>query len=282
MTMTIDAHQHFWKFDPLRDAWIDDSMRILQRDFLPAELKSVLAENGVDGCVAVQAGQSEDETLFLLGLAAQYDFIKGVVGWVDLRAENIGERLAYFERFPKLKGFRHIVQAEADVNFMLRPTFKRGIAQLEKFGFTYDILIFPHQMGAALELVKSFPSQKFVIDHLAKPYIKDGFFEGWAVQMRELARCENVWCKVSGLVTEADWNHWQYEHFVPYLDLVFETFGARRLMFGSDWPVCLLGGSYRQAKGILDRYLEPFSSQERNMVLGGSALNFYNIAPKTL
>lgn len=278
LAMTIDAHQHFWKFDPLRDAWIDDSMRILQRDFLPPELKQILAENGVDGCIAVQADQSETETFFLLDLAAQYDFIKGVVGWVDLRAENIGERLGYFAQFPKLKGFRHILQGEADVNFMLRPAFRRGISLLEKHGFTYDILVFPQQMGAALELAKSFPNQKFVIDHLAKPYIKDGFFEGWAVLTRELARCHNMWCKVSGLVTEADWTRWKYEDFVPCLDLVFESFGPRRLLFGSDWPVCLLGGSYRQVKGIADRYLKPFSAQEQAQVLGKNALDFYNIS----
>lgn len=273
--MVIDAHQHFWKFDPVRDSWIDDNMKILQRDFLPPELKTVFAENGVDGCIAVQADQSEAETQFLLERAALFDFIRGVVGWVDLRAENIADRLAYFRQFSKIKGFRHIVQGEADVNFMLRPAFKRGIAQLEKFGFTYDILIFPHQMGAALELVRAFPNQKFVIDHLAKPYIKDGFFDSWAVLLRELGRCDNVWCKVSGLVTEADWAHWQYEQFVPYLDRVFEAFGSDRLMYGSDWPVCLLGGSYGRVKGVLGQYLEPFSKQEKDKIWGENARVFY-------
>lgn len=277
--MVIDAHQHFWKFDPVRDSWIDDSMKILQRDFLPPELKTVFAENGVDGCIAVQADQSEAETQFLLDLAAQHDFIRGVVGWVDLRAENIADRLAYFRQYSKIKGFRHIVQGEADFNFMLRPAFKRGIAQLEQFGFTYDILIFPHQMGAALELVRAFPNQKFVIDHLAKPYIKDGFYEGWSALLRELGRCDNLWCKVSGLVTEADWARWQYEQFVPYLDLAFEAFGSDRLMYGSDWPVCLLGGSYGRVKGILEQYLEPFSRQERDKIWGENAGAFYNVAP---
>lgn len=276
--MILDAHQHFWKFDPVRDAWIDNSMRILQRDFLPPELKQVLSENGVDGCIAVQADQSETETRFLLDLAAEYDFVKGVVGWVDLRAANIGARLDYFAQFPKLKGFRHIVQGEADVNFMLRPAFRRGMALLEKHGLTYDILVFPHQLGAALELVKSCPNQKFVIDHLAKPYIKDRFFDGWAALMRELSRCDNVWCKVSGLVTEADWAHWKYEDFVPYLDLAFETFGPRRLMYGSDWPVCLLGGSYCEVRGILTRYLESFTAAEKDMVWGQNAIDFYNLA----
>ena len=252
-------------------------MLVLQRDFLPTELEKTLAAHGVDGCVAVQADQSEAETHFLIELAVQHDFIKGIVGWVDLRAENIEERLAYFADFPKTKGFRHIVQGESDVNFMLRPDFKRGIASLEKFGFTYDILVFPHQLGAALELAKTFPNQKFVIDHLAKPYIKDGYLEGWAVLMREISRCENVWCKLSGMVTEADWAHWQYENFVPYLDLVCASFGTARLMFGSDWPVCLLGGSYGETKGVLEKHLHTFSPQEQAKIWGGNALEFYNI-----
>lgn len=275
--MVIDAHQHFWKYDPVRDGWIDETMRVLQRDFLPTELGQILAEHGVDGCIAVQADQSEDETHFLIELATRHDFVKGVVGWVDLRAENIGERLAYFAEFPEVKGFRHIVQGEPDANFMLRPNFKRGIASLEKFGFTYDILVFPHQLGAALELVKTFPNQKFVLDHLAKPYIKDGYFEGWAVLMREIGRCENVWCKLSGMVTEADWAHWQYEDFVPYLDLACASFGTARLMFGSDWPVCLLGGSYEETKGILKKYLNTFSPQEQANIWGGNAVEFYNL-----
>jgi len=275
--MVIDAHQHFWKYDPVRDGWIDENMHILRRDFLPAELEKILAEHSVDSCVAVQADQSEAETHFLIELAAQHDFIKGIVGWVDLRAENIGERLAYFAELPKIKGFRHIVQGEPDVNFMLRPDFKRGIASLGKFGFVYDILVFPHQLGAALELVKKFPNQKFVIDHLAKPYIKDGHFEGWAVLMREIGWCENVWCKLSGMVTEADWAHWQYEDFVPYLDLACASFGADRLMFGSDWPVCLLGGSYGETKGVLERYLHSFSPQDQDRIWGGSAIEFYNL-----
>lgn len=276
--MTIDAHQHFWQFDPVRDAWIDDSMSVLRRNFLPAELHQTLRDNGVDGCIAVQADQSEIETRFLLDLAAQYDFIRGVVGWVDLRAANLEERLEHFAQHPRLRGFRHIVQGEADVNFMLRPDFQRGIGMLERYGFTYDILVFPHQMGAALELARRFPHQMFVLDHLAKPYIKDGFREGWAVLLRELGRCENVVCKVSGLVTEADWQHWQYADFVPYLDVAFEAFGTDRLLYGSDWPVCLLGGDYGQVKGILTRYLEQFSPADRDRVWGGNAARVYGLS----
>lgn len=273
--MIIDAHQHFWHFDPVRDAWIDDSMKVLQRDFLPVDLKPDLDANGVSGCVAVQADQSEAETHFLLQLAEKQDFIKNVVGWVDLQAENVTERLDYFYQFGKLAGFRHIVQSEQDVNFLLRKNFCRGIAALERHDFTYDILVFPHQLGAVLEFVRRFPRQKFVIDHLAKPYIKDGYFDGWALLMREIAKAENVFCKISGMVTEANWQQWQYADFVPYLDVVTDSFGTDRLMFGSDWPVCLVAGSYGQVIGIVRQYFENFSSEEKTKVFGLNALRFY-------
>ncbi len=271
----LDSHVHFWQFNPVRDAWIDDSMQVLQRDFLPADLEAEMIANGIIGCVAVQADQSEEETHFLLQLAENHEFIKKVVGWIDLRSPDVAERLAYFSQFEKLAGFRHIVQGEADVNFLLRKDFCRGMASLEQHGFTYDILVFPHQLGAVLEFVRLFPNQKFVIDHLAKPYIKDGHYDGWTALMREIAKQENVYCKVSGMVTEADWQGWKYADFVPYLDLVTEAFGTRRLMFGSDWPVCLLGGSYGDVVGIVRRYFERFSVAEFNGVMGGNGVDFY-------
>lgn len=276
--MTIDTHQHFWKYDPVRDVWIDESMAILRRDFLPAELEATLSANGIDGCVAVQAAQSEAETHFLLELAKEHRFIKGVVGWVDFSADDAEARLEYFSGFPKLKGFRHIVQAEPDVNFLLRKPFRQGITLLKQYGFTYDILIYPHQLGAALEFARSFPKQKFVIDHLAKPYIKEGFFDGWAALMAEMGKLGNVWCKLSGMVTEADWENWTLESFRPYLDHVFESFGTERLMFGSDWPVCLLVGSYREVKGILEQYLSSFSEDEKAKIWSGNAIEFYNLS----
>ncbi|MCF8246054.1 MAG: amidohydrolase family protein [Saprospiraceae bacterium] len=275
--MTLDTHVHFWQFNPVRDAWIDDSMEVLQQDFLPADLLPELSANGISGCVAVQADQSEMETHFLLQLAENHDFIKKVVGWTDLRSPDVVERLAYFSQFEKLAGFRHIVQGEADVNFLLRKDFCRGIAALEQHGFTYDILVFPHQLGAALEFVRLFPNQKFVIDHLAKPYIKDGYFDGWAALMREIAKHENVYCKVSGMVTEADWQGWKYEDFVPYLDLVAEAFGIRRLMFGSDWPVCLLGGGYGELLGVGRKFYVNFNEDEQSLVFNDNGRHFYNI-----
>lgn len=273
----LDTHVHFWNFDPLRDAWIDDSMSVIRRDFSPTDLERELRANGISGCVAVQADQSEAETHFLLQLAENHDFIKKVVGWTDLRSPAVAERLEYFAQFEKLAGFRHIVQGEADVNFLLRKDFCRGIAALERHGFTYDILVFPHQLGAVLEFVRRFPNQKFVIDHLAKPYIKDGFFDGWAVLMREIAKHENVCCKVSGMVTEADWQGWKYADFVPYLDLVTEAFGIKRLMYGSDWPVSLLGGGYGEVMGLAVSYFNGFSEAERANVLGKNGAVFYDI-----
>ncbi|MBI5914682.1 MAG: amidohydrolase family protein [Bacteroidetes bacterium] len=271
----LDTHVHFWQYNPVRDAWIDDSMQVLQRDFLPADLEPKLAAHGISGCVAVQADQSEAETHFLLQLADIYDFIKKVVGWTDLRSPYVAERLAYFSQFEKLAGFRHIVQGEADVNFLLRKDFCRGVAGLEAPGFTYDILVFPHQLGAVLEFVRRFPNQKFVIDHLAKPYIRDGYYDGWAALMLEIAGEENVCCKISGMVTEADRHGWKQDDFRPYLDLVTEAFGTRRLMFGSDWPVCLLAGSYGDVTGVVRRYFGSFSADEQAGIMGRNAMEFY-------
>lgn len=276
--MKIDSHQHFWRYSPKRHSWINDKMAVLKRDFLPNDLQKEIAGNGVDGSVAVQADQSEEETEFLLKLAADNDIIKAVVGWVDLRAENVEDRLAYFaSKKEKLKGFRHVVQAEPDVDFMLGKAFQRGIGLLEKYGFTYDILIYPSQLSAALKLVKQFPHQKFVIDHLAKPNIARGDSYVWKTYMSDIAKNENTYCKLSGMVTEASWNSWQYDDFVPYLDEVLEAFGTDRVMYGSDWPVCLLSGSYGDVKGIIDRYIAGFSAPEKASILGANAIDFYSI-----
>lgn len=275
--MIVDSHQHFWQYGPERHGWINDDMSLLKRDFLPVHLKDEFDANGVSGCVSVQADQSEEETEFLLGLADKNPFVKGVVGWVDLRSGAVEERLTHFKGFPKLVGFRHVVQSEPDNNFMLREDFKRGLGLLRKYGFTYDILIYPTQMPAAEEIVRTFPDQKFVIDHVAKPYIKKGIVEPWAGAMRSIAKNENVYCKVSGMVTEADWENWQYDDFVPYLDVVMEAFGPDRIMFGSDWPVCLLAGSYDRVKAIVEKYIAGLSEAEKLRVMGGTAMEFYGI-----
>ncbi|WP_341220739.1 amidohydrolase family protein [Polaribacter atrinae] len=275
--MTIDSHQHFWKYDTVEHSWIDDEMSVIRRDFLPSDLSKVYKENGIDGCVAVQADQTLKETDFLRDLAADNSFIKGIVGWVDLRAENIEQVLEKYSKHKVVKGFRHIVQGEADHNFLLRSNFLRGISALEKYNFTYDILVFPHQLGTVLEFVKRFPNQKFVIDHIAKPYIKDGFFEGWAVLMQEISKQENVFCKVSGMITEADYKAWTEVELQKYLEVVFNAFGTKRILFGSDWPVCLVAGNYAEVKEIVTNFISKLSITEQKAVMGENAIKFYNL-----
>jgi len=275
--MVIDSHQHFWIYEAEKHAWIDDNMKVIRKDFLPEDLKIIYQQNNIDGCVAVQADQTLAETDFLLDLAAKNDFIKGIVGWADLRATNIDEVLEKYSQFPKLKGFRHVVQGEADHNFMLRPDFLNGIAALEKNNFTYDILIFPHQLGAALELVRRFPNQKFVIDHIAKPYIKDGFYDGWATSMKAIGEYQNVYCKLSGMTTEADYNNWTPEQIEPYMQLVLDAFGADRILFGSDWPVCLVAGNYTKTKELVTNFIAKLSPDEQAGIMGKNAIKFYNL-----
>lgn len=277
MDMVIDSHQHFWKYEPEKHSWIDDDMSVIRRDFLPSDLKHVYQENNVDGCVAVQADQTLAETDFLLELANENDFIKGVVGWADLRSEEIDTVLEAYHPQKKLKGWRHIVQGEADHNFLMRKDFLRGISYLEKYEYVYDILIFPHQLGATLEFVKQFPHQKFVIDHIAKPYIKDGFFEGWAVLMKEIAKHENVHCKLSGMITEADYNSWTPQQIIPYMDWVLNIFGPKRIMYGSDWPVCLVAGNYTAVKKLVTDFISTLSTSVQNAIMGENAINFYNL-----
>ncbi|AWG22624.1 amidohydrolase [Flavobacterium faecale] len=275
--MIIDSHQHFWQYDSKKHEWIDDQMAIIRRDFLAEDLDKVFQENQIDGCVAVQADQTLAETDFLLELATENDFIKGIVGWVDLRAENIEGILQMYSSFSKLKGFRHVVQGELDPNFLLRPEFLRGIAALEKYNFTYDILIFPHQLGATLEFVKKFPKQKFVIDHIAKPYIKDGFYDGWATLMLAIGAQKNVYCKISGMTTEADYDSWSPEQIKPYFDLVLKAFGPDRLLFGSDWPVCLVAGNYTKTKDLVTQFIGHLTPEQQNAIMGQNAINFYNL-----
>lgn len=275
--MNIDAHQHFWRYDPVRDAWITGEMSALKRDFLPEEFVVETKANGIDASIAVQADQSEKETLFLLDLAERDERIAGVVGWVDLRSPQVEERLRFFSRFAKLCGFRHIAQAEADDRFLVRADFLRGISLLAQCGFTYDILVYPRQLPAAIELVAKYPEQRFVIDHLAKPDIKTGSSASWAAQIRTIAQSSNVSCKVSGLVTEADWRNWKAADFDPYLDVVFEAFGTDRLLFGSDWPVCLLAATYGQVKGIVEDYVDRHARAAKRMIFGGNAIRFYGL-----
>lgn len=275
--LCIDAHQHFWKFDPVRDSWINESMSVIKRDFLPQDLQPLLSANKVDGCVIVQCDQSENENEFQLNHADRFDFIKGVVGWVDLQSNAVEDRLACYHSFKKMKGFRHILQGETDRALMLRPAFINGISKLQKFGFTYDILIFPDQLAYAGELVAAFPNQKFVIDHIAKPNIKDKTMGEWRKGIEQLAVYPNLYCKISGMVTEADWKNRGKEDCNPYMDIVVESFGTKRIMFGSDWPVCLVAASYQQTMEIVNNYFSSFSQSEKQDFFGLNAIEFYNL-----
>lgn len=274
--MKIDSHQHFWEYDPVRDEWIDNSMEILKQDFMPQDLDPLLFDTGFDGCITVQADQSERETNFLLGLADKHDFIKGVVGWVDLKSPKLEERLVHFEQFKKLKGFRHILQGEP-AGTMLDDRFLNGISALQKTRFRYDILIFENQLRECIKFVEHFSEMHFVIDHIAKPVIKESSFDEWADSMKKLSDFPNIYLKLSGMVTEADWNHWKKDDFEPYLDTCLELFGSNRLMIGSDWPVCLLAAEYDEVIAIIEDYLDSLSQTEYRDIMGQTAVEFYQL-----
>ena len=273
--MRIDAHQHFWIYNPAEYEWIDESMAAIRRDFLPEDLEPELERTEFQGSVAVQTRQTLEETRWLLGLADRSAKVVGVVGWVDLCSPDVRSQLSVFARNPKLVGIRHIVQSEADDRFLLRPDFFRGIALLEEFDLAYDILIYTKHLPVAAEFVERFPRQRFMLDHLAKPPIKSREIDSWAAGIRRLAAFPTVFCKLSGLVTEADWQCWKPEDITPYLDIAFEAFGASRLMIGSDWPVCLVAGSYSRTLDVVKNYLRDHTAETREAVLGGNARRFW-------
>lgn len=274
--MTIDSHQHFWNYDRERHSWISDDMKAIRRNFRPEDLQPILEMHDIEGCVAVQVDQTEDETLALLSLANKHDFIKGVVGWIDLRNPALDSRLQYFSSLKKLKGFRHIVQGEKP-EFLLQRDFINGVRQLARYDFTYDLLIYHYQLDEALAFVRQVPGTRIVIDHLAKPPIAAQDHKQWSIHMRAIAEAPNLCCKISGMVTEARWPGWKYEDFVPYLDTVMEAFGTGRLMYGSDWPVCLVAATYEEQLSIVKNFIQTFSSEEKKQILGGNAERFYNL-----
>ncbi|HLT42507.1 MAG TPA: amidohydrolase family protein [Sphingobacteriaceae bacterium] len=274
----IDAHQHFWKFHPVKDAWLTDEMMILKQDFMPHDLQPILKKNGVDGCIAVQSDQSLIETQFLLDLAGDFSFIQGVVGWVDIQDEELDEQLDFFSHENKLKGFRHIVQGESDPEFLLRPAFLSGIKKLHERNFTYDLLITYNQLSQAVRFADQLAEgQSVVIDHLAKPNILEKEFDSWAAYMKKLSQHTNFYCKFSGLVTEAKWNSWTKEDFEPYINHIFDSFGAERIIFGSDWPVCTLAADYSQIIELVSSYVDKLSKSEQEMVWHKNAQTFYKL-----
>lgn len=275
--MRVDAHQHFWRYDPAEYDWIGEGMERLARDYLPADLAPLLAAEGIAGSVAVQARQTIEETRWLLDLAAKHPAILGVVGWVDLRSNEVGEQLREFAANPRFVGVRHVVQNEPDVRFLLGEAFVGGLRQLHGFGLTYDLLLYPPQLPAAVELAGMMPEQPFVLDHLAKPLIKPGILDPWQADLRALARHPNVSCKLSGLVTEAAWQGWKRADFAPYLEVALEAFGPKRLMMGSDWPVCLLAAEYPDVVAIVTDFIARLSDSEQALILGGTASRFYGL-----
>jgi L-fuconolactonase len=278
--MRIDAHQHFWRYDPAHYGWIDDTMAALRRDHLPADALLEMRRAGFDACVAVQARQTLEETRWLLALADAHPFIAGVVGWIDLQSADARSELEECANHPRLVGIRHIVQSEPDDRFMLRPAFCAGLALLEEFGLAYDILVYSRHLPSAAELADRCPGQRFVLDHLGKPDIRAGAgaIAGWARDLRTLAARPNVWAKLSGLITEAEWTHWTPQALRPYLDVAFDAFGAERLMIGSDWPVCTVAGDYGRTMNVVIDYLADRPARERDAVLGGTAQRFWNLA----
>jgi L-fuconolactonase len=276
--MTIDAHHHLWKYSAAEYGWIGPQQKVIRRDFLPADLEPLMHHFGIEGTVAVQARQTLEETTWLLGLAEKHPLIRGVVGWAPLTdGAGVKRSLEQFAGHPKLRGIRHVIQDEPDQRYILRKDFNEGVSALKEFGLRYDILIFERHLPAAIEFVDRHPNQTFILDHVAKPRIKDKIISPWDRNMRELAKRQNVYCKLSGMVTEADPQHWTPEQLQPYIDVALSTFGPRRLMYGSDWPVMLLAGDYVRWYGTVTNAIAKLSKAEQDRIMGGTAAEAYGI-----
>jgi L-fuconolactonase len=275
--MRLDSHQHFWRYDAREYGWIGDDMAALRRDHLPPELARLQRAAGFDGSVAVQARESLAETEFLLDLADTHLFVRGVVGWVDFEAADCRGQLERLASRPRLRGIRHVLQDDPDDKRILTPAFRAGLRMLSDFGLTYDLLVRPRHLRHCLAVVREMPGQPFVIDHVAKPDIRSGILAPWREDIRALADCPNVCCKVSGMVTEADWKAWKDGDFAPYLDIVYEAFGPDRLMIGSDWPVCTVAAGYGEALGIVTRWASRLPAAGQQAILGGTCARFYGL-----
>lgn len=273
----IDSHQHFWMYDATKHSWIDEEMASIRKNFLPQDLEPILNENNISGCVAVQADQTEIETEFLVSLSENNKFIKGVVGWVDLNSPDVSKRLDYFSTKQIIKGFRHVLQGE-DPSFMLKDSFLKGIGLLSNYNYTYDILIFPKHLKAAYDLANQFPEQKFVIDHIAKPDIKNSSnLKEWEIGLKKIASLKNVFCKLSGMVTEADYHAWKEDQIIPFIKFVTELFGTDRLMYGSDWPVCEVAANYQTVFNLTYNFFASQGEDVLEKVFSTNAIQFYNL-----
>jgi L-fuconolactonase len=271
----IDAHHHLWKYNSSDYGWMDDSMEVLKKDYLPSRLARLLTDSGVSGTVVVQARQILEETEWLLKMADEFPFIRGVVGWVDLRSGDLKTQLEIYAAHPRMSGVRHVIHDEPDEDFMLRPAFLKGMEVLQEYGLTYDLLLFPQHLKNALRLVRRFPGTRFVLDHMSKPPIRSGRIHPWKEDIMALAGQPNVWCKVSGMVTEADRNRWRYEDLVPFMEVALEAFGTDRLMAGSDWPVCTLAGTYAEVMAVTRRFFGELSGNEQDKIFMQNAVDCY-------
>ena len=278
----IDSHQHFWNYDPQAHGWMNEDMAVLKKDYGTTDLSPLLQACNLDGCIAVQASQTEEENTFLLSLSSQSSIIKGIVGWVDLQADNLEGRLTYYKQHPAIKGFRHVIHDEPEDDFMLRPAFINGVRLLKQFGYTYDLLIFPKHLSNTQRFLTELPGQKFVMDHIAKPQIRNGEYGDWRKGLDAIAAFSNVHCKISGMVTEATWKEWKKDDFKKYIDAVINAFGVDRIMYGSDWPVCTLSASYEEQYAIVADYFSSFSQAEQDAFFGGNAIRFYGLNKEQL
>ncbi|MFT4734538.1 MAG: L-fuconolactonase [Algoriphagus sp.] len=274
--MKIDSHQHFWNYDPINFSWINDEMAIIRKDFLPEDLKPILERNGMDGSILVQVNQNEDENEILLKFAEENEFIKGMVGWIDLKAINVEEKLAHYAQYPVIKGFRHIVQSESE-GFLMDQGIINAVAKFTNHNYTYDILVLEQQLKSVLHFVRQLPNNKLIIDHIAKPNIKEKSVTRWSNYMQAISKHENVYVKVSGMVTEADTKNWKKEDFAIYLDQILNFFGTERIVYGSDWPVCLVAGTYEDQLSIIQDYFSRLSKTEQAQIFGLNATKFYGV-----
>jgi L-fuconolactonase len=275
--LIIDSHQHFWQVGRFDYPWMTPEVDVLCHDYLPAQLEPILQHNGVQQTVLVQASNSVEETRWLLSLADQNPFIAGVVGWVDLLSDDVRSQLDDLAAHAKFKGVRHLVESEPADDWLAQESVRRGLRELAARGLSYDLLVHPRHLKHAKRVVDECPDLRFVIDHMAKPAVAKSEIGQWARELKPLASAGNVWCKLSGLVTEASWTNWRIEHFIPYVDKALEYFGPQRMMFGSDWPVCLLAASYEQVLEVFQTLLADLSEEERDLIFRKNASQFYRI-----
>jgi len=273
----IDTHHHFWKYSTAEYGWISDEMKSIRRDFLPADLKKTLDDAGVSGAVSVQARTTVEESDWLLSMAEKHDFLRGVVGWVPLTESDVEKHLERLAKHKKFKGVRHVIQGEPDDNYILRPDFNAGVKKLLKYKLRYDILIFEKHLKPSIRFVDQHPNQMFILDHVAKPKIKERILSPWREDMIELGKRPNVYCKLSGMITEADWKKWTSADLAPYLDTALHAFGPKRLMFGSDWPVMLVAGQYKPWVELIKQTIKRYSAAEQEQILSKNAIEAYGL-----